>query len=89
MQETLLAVHHQRHTYRTDQPLTAWVHAIARYKLIDWLRAHAVNQALTDPLDDELEIFAASDSETAEAKRAPAKSFGDSPGLVGTALLVW
>ena len=69
VQETLLAVHNQRHTYRTDQPLTAWVHAIARYKLIDWLRAHAANQALTDPLDDELEVFAASDSEAAEAKR--------------------
>ena len=69
VQETLLAVHNQRHTYRTDQPLTAWVHAIARYKLIDWLRAHAANQALTDPLDDELEVFAASDTEAAEAKR--------------------
>ena len=69
VQETLLAVHNQRHTYRTDQPLTAWVHAISRYKLIDWLRAHAANQALTDPLDDELEVFAASDSEAAEAKR--------------------
>ena len=69
VQETLLAVHNQRHTYRTDQPLTAWVHAISRYKLIDWLRANAANQALTDPLDDENEVFAASDTEAAEAKR--------------------
>ena len=30
VQETLLAVHNQRHTYRVDQPLTPWVHAIAR-----------------------------------------------------------
>ena len=30
VQETLLAVHNQRHTYETDQPLTAWIHAIAR-----------------------------------------------------------
>ena len=29
VQETLLAVHNQRHTYDPDQPLTAWVHAIA------------------------------------------------------------
>jgi RNA polymerase sigma-70 factor, ECF subfamily len=68
VQETLLAVHNQRHTYRTDQPLTAWVHAIARYKLIDLLRARASREALTDPLDDELELFAASDSDAAEAK---------------------
>jgi RNA polymerase sigma-70 factor (ECF subfamily) len=33
VQETLLAVHNQRHTYDPGQPLTAWVHAIARYKM--------------------------------------------------------
>ncbi|CAN5500983.1 sigma-70 family RNA polymerase sigma factor [soil metagenome] len=69
VQETLLAVHNQRHTYRPDQPLTAWVHAIARYKLIDLLRARASREALTDPLDDELEMFATSDSEAAEARK--------------------
>jgi RNA polymerase sigma-70 factor, ECF subfamily len=69
VQETLLAVHNQRHTYRADQPLTAWVHAIARYKLIDLLRARASREALTDPLDDELEVFAASDTEAADAKK--------------------
>jgi RNA polymerase sigma-70 factor, ECF subfamily len=69
VQETLLAVHNQRHTYRTDQPLTAWVHAIARYKLIDLLRARASREALTDPLDDEMELFAASDSDAADAKK--------------------
>ena len=30
VQETLLAVHNQRHTYRHDLPVTAWAHAIAR-----------------------------------------------------------
>jgi RNA polymerase sigma-70 factor (ECF subfamily) len=69
VQETLLAVHNQRHTYRPDQPLTAWVHAIARYKLIDLLRAHSAREALTDPLDDELEVFAASDADAAEARK--------------------
>src|SRR5690242_15087291 len=38
VQECLLAIHNQRHTYETDQPLTAWVHAIAKYKLIDLIR---------------------------------------------------
>jgi RNA polymerase sigma-70 factor (ECF subfamily) len=69
VQETLLALHAHRHTYRQDQPLTAWVHAIARYKLVDWLRAHAARDALTDPLDDELEVFAASDTEASDARR--------------------
>lgn len=69
VQETLLALHNQRHTYRSDQPLTAWVYAIARYKLIDLLRARAVREALNDPLDDELALFATSDSEATEARQ--------------------
>lgn len=69
VQETLLAVHNQRHTYRLDLPLTAWVHAIARYKLVDLLRAHTSREALTDPLDDEHELFAVSDTEADEARK--------------------
>ena len=69
VQETLLAVHNQRHTNRTEQPLTAWVHAIARYKLVDLLRARASREALTDPLDDELGVFASSDTDAADAKK--------------------
>jgi len=69
VQETLLAIHNQRHTYDADQPLTAWVHAIARYKLVDLLRRRAGREALNDPLDDELAVFAASDTEAADARR--------------------
>jgi RNA polymerase sigma-70 factor (ECF subfamily) len=69
VQETLLAVHNQRHTYEADQPLTAWVHAIARYKLIDLLRRRADRDALHDPLDDDLAVFATSDTEAADARR--------------------
>ena len=69
VQEVLIAVHNQRHTYQSDQPLTAWVHAISRYKLIDMLRAHSVRGALNDLLDDELEVFAVSDTDSADAKR--------------------
>ena len=69
VQETLLAVHNQRHTYDAGQPLTAWVHAIARYKLIDLLRRRAGRDALNDPLDDELAVFAESDTEAADARR--------------------
>ncbi|HVL44911.1 MAG TPA: sigma-70 family RNA polymerase sigma factor, partial [Acidovorax sp.] len=69
VQETLLAVHNQRHTYRPEMPVTAWAHAIARYKLIDWLRSHAAKEARNDPLDDAAELFASSDSEAFEARR--------------------
>lgn len=38
LQEVLLALHLARHTYDPGSPVTAWAHAIARYKLIDHLR---------------------------------------------------
>lgn len=38
MQEALMAIHTRRNTYDPAEPLTPWVHAIARYKLIDHLR---------------------------------------------------
>ncbi len=38
LQETLLALHLSRHTYDAASPVTAWAHAIARYKLVDHLR---------------------------------------------------
>ena len=73
VQETLLAVHNQRHTYDAGQPLTAWVHAIARYKLVDLLRRRAGRDALNDPLDDELEVFASVETEAVDARRDLAK----------------
>jgi RNA polymerase sigma factor (sigma-70 family) len=60
VQECLLAMHNQRHTYQSEQPLTAWVFAIARYKLIDLLRAKSAREALHEPLEDEMELFAES-----------------------------
>ena len=69
VQETLLAVHNQRHTYDPRQPLTAWVHAIARHKLVDFLRRRSVREALDDPLDDEQEWLRAPDTEAMGTKR--------------------
>lgn len=73
VQETLLAVHNQRHTFDAAQPLTAWVHAIARYKLVDCLRRRGRSDFLTDPLDDELEVLSTADADAAEARRDLAK----------------
>ena len=45
VQEVLLTVHTKRHTYDVSQPITAWMHAIARYKLIDfWRRAGRLSE---------------------------------------------
>jgi RNA polymerase sigma-70 factor (ECF subfamily) len=69
VQETLLAVHNQRHTYDATQLLTAWVHAIARYKMIDFLRRRSGREARHDPLAEEDTLFASSDEEAREARR--------------------
>ena len=69
VQECLLAMHNQRHTYQIDQPLTAWVHAIARYKMIDLLRSKSVREALHEPLDDADDLFADDESQPGEARR--------------------
>ena len=38
VQETLLAIHMKRHTWREDAPVLPWVYAIARFKLVDAFR---------------------------------------------------
>jgi RNA polymerase sigma-70 factor, ECF subfamily len=73
VQEILLAVHNQRHTYDATQPLTAWTQAIARYKLFDLLRRRSRTDVLNDPLDDDDPLFAASDHDAAEARYDLAK----------------
>jgi RNA polymerase sigma-70 factor (ECF subfamily) len=45
VQEAVLAIHFKRHTYDPAEPLTPWVHAIARYKLIDFLRRNRASFA--------------------------------------------
>jgi RNA polymerase sigma-70 factor (ECF subfamily) len=69
VQESLLAVHNQRHTYDVGQPLTAWVHAIAKYKLVDLLRRRSRQDLLTDPLDDEFGLASAAETDAADARR--------------------
>lgn len=64
-----MAIHQHRHTFRPDQPLTAWVHTIARYKLVDLLRARSRREELHDPLEEDLAIFAESDADAADARR--------------------
>ncbi len=65
LQETLIAMHTRRATYDAARPFTAWVYAIARYKLIDFYR-HTKRRA-EDPLDDPDMLFTSSDAQAAEA----------------------
>ncbi|MEO5843576.1 MAG: sigma-70 family RNA polymerase sigma factor [Caldimonas sp.] len=70
VQEAMLAIHNQRHSYRSAQPVTAWVYAIARYKLIDALRARATRTGVLVPLDDDDEaILTDNQPQALEARR--------------------
>ncbi|MDQ7981544.1 sigma-70 family RNA polymerase sigma factor [Paraburkholderia sp. SARCC-3016] len=69
VQEIMLAVHDARATYRWNEPLTAWVYAIARYKLADYWRAKSRWIALHQTLDTGYEFQGTSDTERADAKR--------------------
>ena len=53
VQETLIAVHTRRSTYDRDRAFTAWLFAIARYKMIDQFRRGARLQPL-DGVEDDL-----------------------------------
>ena len=72
VQEAMLAIHNQRHSYRSDQPLTVWLYAIARYKLIDALRARSSRSGLIDSserAEDEAAAVASTDAPAQEARR--------------------
>jgi RNA polymerase sigma-70 factor, ECF subfamily len=79
VQESLLAVHNQRHTYDLGQPLTPWVYALARYKLIDLLRRRSRTDMLNDPLDGDSELFVAAESEASDARRDVARLLDQLP----------
>src|SRR5713226_1818681 len=68
VQEALLAIHFKRHTYDPAEPLTPWVDAIARYKLIDFLRR--TRTSLDDvPIDEADTMMAHDDNLSAESTR--------------------
>jgi RNA polymerase sigma-70 factor (ECF subfamily) len=69
VQEAVLAIHNQRHTYDPEQPLTAWIYAIARYKMVDLLRRYQRQEVYNVPLDDESEWLASPDTDAGEARR--------------------
>jgi RNA polymerase sigma-70 factor (ECF subfamily) len=60
VQDALVAIHTRRHTYDLGQPFTPWVHAIARYKLIDHLR-HTKASMADVPIEDAGEVMAQDD----------------------------
>jgi RNA polymerase sigma-70 factor (ECF subfamily) len=77
-QEALMAIHTRRHTYDPAEPLTPWVYAIARYKLIDHLRH--TRSSMTDlPIEDAEELTAQDDYAGTESANDLTKLLGELP----------
>ena len=51
VQEVLIAVHSRRATWDPARPFTAWLFAIARYKMIDHFRQHRSHCSIEDVQD--------------------------------------
>ena len=66
VQDILIAIHTKRATYDPDLPLTAWVYAIARHKLIDHYRR--IGRRIVIPLEDAGALVAQDASAAAEAR---------------------
>lgn len=65
VQETLLAVHVKRHTWRQESPISPWLYGIARYKLVDAFRRRG--RAVEIEIGELAETLAVSEPETASA----------------------
>lgn len=68
VQETLMAIHMRRDTYDVSQPLTPWIYAIARYKMIDYFR-RVKSRGVSIPVDDVAELFSSDRADSADAAR--------------------
>jgi RNA polymerase sigma-70 factor (ECF subfamily) len=65
VQETLISVHTRRASYDRDRPFTAWLYAVARYRMIDHLR----RQKMSLTIDDVDDILVAEGFEAALSAR--------------------
>jgi len=69
VQETLLALHLQRGTYDASVPVSAWVLAIARHKLVDLWRRRGRRDDRHDALDDVDEALLVAEPDEADTQR--------------------
>lgn len=60
VQDILIAVHLKRHTWDETRPFAPWLHAVARYKLVDALRRRG--RRVHVPIEDFAETLPAQDT---------------------------
>jgi RNA polymerase sigma-70 factor (ECF subfamily) len=78
VQETLLAIHAKRHTWREGAPVTPWILAIARYKLVDAFRRRG--RRLELDIDEVRDSVAQPETETLSDREVGRALEGLTPG---------
>ncbi len=77
VQETLIAIHAKRATFDGGQLVTAWVYAIARYKLIDHYRRSG--RVRFSPIDDHDDLAVEDESRAVDARSDIARGLAALP----------
>lgn len=78
VQETLIAIHTKRSMYDPGQPLLGWVHAIARYRLIDRYRREK-KRGVQVPVEDWSEALAGEEPQAGDPARDVARLLDQLP----------
>jgi RNA polymerase sigma-70 factor, ECF subfamily len=79
VQETLLAIHLKRETFDPAVPVSAWVHSVARHKLVDLWRRRGRREALHEPLDEMLDADHPSVEDEGPVQRDLERLLGELP----------
>jgi RNA polymerase sigma-70 factor, ECF subfamily len=78
LQDVLLAIHNQRHTYDADLPFTSWAFGIARHKLVDFFRRRSVRGQQVD-IEDVADDLTFDEQSAQDAKRDVAALLDELP----------
>ncbi len=58
VQDTLVAIHKARHTYRSENPVGPWAYTICRHRMIDFMRKYRRIQNRETPIPEGFEFKA-------------------------------
>jgi RNA polymerase sigma-70 factor (ECF subfamily) len=59
LQDTLLSIHHARHTYLPGRPVSPWLYAICKHRMTDFYRRHRRIERVEVPAPDDIGARAA------------------------------
>ena len=87
LQEILISIHKARHTYDAGRPYKPWAYAIARFRLLDFLRSHYADQLVqADALSEDSDYFSDAVTESDLTYESISEEIGQLPEKQATIL---